>query len=91
MTSSKYITGVINHPDTYPDDYYPACPDNLGFGMLACPVNTGLPNRYEAGNEYRYGFNGYEKDDEVSGEGNSVCYKYRMHSLFREFGNPRVE
>ncbi len=71
-------------------DYYPACPENLGFGMLACPVHTGLPNRHEAGNESRYGFQGQEKDDEIKGEGNSINYKYRMHSLFREYGNARV-
>ena len=29
--------------------------------------------------DYRYGFQGQEKDDEVKGEGNSVNYKYRMH------------
>ena len=46
-------------------DYYP-------FGML-------LPNRNEAGNEYRYGFQGQENDDEIKGEGNSINYKYRMH------------
>jgi len=46
-------------------DYYP-------FGML-------LPNRHESSNEYRYGFQGQEKDDEIKGEGNSLNYKYRMH------------
>lgn len=30
---------------------------------------------------YRYGFQGQEMDDEVSGEGNSVNYKYRMHNV----------
>ena len=29
--------------------------------------------------EYRYGFQGQEKDDEIKGTGNSVNYKYRMH------------
>ena len=28
---------------------------------------------------YRYGFQGQEKDDEIKGQGNSVNYKYRMH------------
>lgn len=47
-------------------DYYP-------FGML-------MPNRHgSAGDQYRYGFQGQEKDDEVKGEGNSINYKYRMH------------
>lgn len=30
-------------------------------------------------NNYRYGFQGQEKDDEIKGAGNSVNYKYRMH------------
>jgi RHS repeat-associated protein len=38
-----------------------------------------LPNRHEDAGEYRYGFQGQEKDDEIKGEGNSVNYKYRMH------------
>lgn len=29
--------------------------------------------------DYRYGFQGQEKDDEIKGEGNSINYKYRMH------------
>ncbi|MGY5351350.1 RHS repeat domain-containing protein [Wenyingzhuangia sp. IMCC45533] len=46
------------------NDYYP-------FGML-------VPNRH-GGTDYRYGFQGQEKDNEVKGEGNSLNYKYRMH------------
>jgi RHS repeat-associated protein len=48
-------------------DYYP-------YGML-------LPDRHGQANseDYRYGFQGQEMDDEVKGEGNSVNYKYRMH------------
>jgi len=43
------------------------------------PIEMLLPNRHENAGEYRYGFGGMEKDDEVKGEGNSVNYKYRMH------------
>ena len=42
-----------------------------------------LPERYDPGNEYRYGFNGMEKDDEVSGEGNSYDFGARLY-------NPRI-
>jgi RHS repeat-associated protein len=38
-----------------------------------------LPNRHESTSEYRYGFQGQEKDDEIKGEGNSVNYKYRIY------------
>lgn len=47
-------------------DYYP-------YGML-------MPNRHEtASDQYRYGFQGQEMDDEVKGEGNSLNYTFRMH------------
>ena len=51
---------------TSAQDYYP-------FGMVQ-------PGRsFTAGDGYRYGFQGQEKDDEVKGNGNSINYKYRMH------------
>lgn len=47
------------------NDYYP-------FGSL-------VPNRHGSSTDYRYGFQGQEKDDEVKGEGNSLNYTFRMH------------
>jgi len=38
-----------------------------------------MPNRSFSSGDYRYGFQGQEKDDEVKGSGNSVNFKYRMH------------
>ena len=39
-----------------------------------------MPGRkYEAGNSYRYGFNGKENDNEVKGEGNEVDYGLRVY------------
>jgi RHS repeat-associated protein len=38
-----------------------------------------LPNRHEATSEYRYGFNGMEKDDEVKGSGNSYDFGARIY------------
>ncbi|MBI3136212.1 MAG: hypothetical protein HYZ14_16175 [Bacteroidetes bacterium] len=46
-------------------DYYP-------FGMV-------MPGRNGSTDQYRYGFQGQEGDNEIKGEGNSVNYKYRMH------------
>jgi RHS repeat-associated protein len=46
-------------------DYYP-------FGML-------VPNRHKAGDDYRYGFNGMENENELKGEGNIINYEARMH------------
>ncbi|MCB0502761.1 MAG: hypothetical protein KDD32_08750 [Bacteroidetes bacterium] len=47
-------------------DYYP-------FGMV-------MPTRSFTSNNggYRFAFNGMEKDDEVSGEGNSYTARWRM-------------
>lgn len=47
------------------NDYYP-------FGML-------LPTRNGNSGEYRYGFNGKEKDDEVKGSGNSLNFGARLY------------
>jgi putative chitinase len=38
-----------------------------------------MPGRSYNSAEYRYGFNGQEKDDEVYGSGNSYAFEYRMH------------
>ena len=38
-----------------------------------------LPNRHGSSSDYRYGFQGQEKDDEVKGEGNSYNFMFRMH------------
>jgi RHS repeat-associated protein len=38
-----------------------------------------VPNRFASIDDYRYGFQGQEKDDEVKGEGNSLNYTFRMH------------
>ena len=46
-------------------DYYP-------FGML-------MPNRHGQDDDYRYGFQGYEKDDEVRGvKGASYTTEFRQ-------------
>jgi len=46
--------------------------DYYSFGML-------MPGRFSSSSDYRYGFNGYEKDDEVSGEGNSYDFGFRHY------------
>jgi len=40
------------------------------FGSIMASVSKG---------EYRYGFNGMEKDNELKGEGNSYSYAYRLY------------
>ncbi|WNJ21515.1 hypothetical protein [Pontibacter sp. G13] len=38
-----------------------------------------MPGRNGQRDEYRYGFQGQETDDEVYGKGSAVSYKYRVH------------
>jgi RHS repeat-associated protein len=38
-----------------------------------------MPGRNYNTGDYRYGFQGQEKDDEIKGTGNSINYKYRVH------------
>ena len=38
-----------------------------------------MPGRNQQSEEYRYGFNGMERDDEVSGEGNQYGADYRQY------------
>lgn len=66
--------------------------DYHSFGMwYAEPAEVPMPpsahytsfrgsgtGQYSA-DDYRYGFQGQEKDDEIKGPGNSINYKYRMH------------
>ena len=70
VSDRKLVADPLNFTNFTADvltynDYYP-------FGQL-------LPNRHGSSDNYRYGFQGQEKDDEVKGEGNSLNYKFRMH------------
>jgi RHS repeat-associated protein len=38
-----------------------------------------VPNRHKDSDDYRYGFQGQEMDNELKGEGNSLNYTFRMH------------
>jgi RHS repeat-associated protein len=66
VSDRKLVSGSILMPDVLSySDYYP-----FGMQVLTRHGNT---------NEYRYGFQGQEKDDELKGEGNSLNYTFRMH------------
>ena len=43
-----------------------------------------VPTRNYSNPVYRYSFQGQEKDNEIKGIGNSINYKFRMHSLSRK-------
>jgi RHS repeat-associated protein len=70
VSDRKLFQNTLSFTTFTPDvlsysDYYP-------FGML-------VPNRHKAGDDYRYGFQGQEMDNELKGEGNSLNYTFRMH------------
>src|SRR5690554_1556439 len=54
------------------------CIDYYAFGMQ-------MPGRNGSTGDYRYGFQGQEKDDEVKGEGNSINYKYIMNEVLSKW------
>ncbi len=81
-----YVTAAYNPSQTFTvtnaylrtkdDDYYMAdvksYSDYYPFGMQ-------IPGRIGSANDYRYGFNGMEEDDEVKGDGNSNTTQYRIY------------
>jgi len=65
---STITAGIVDHyvADVVSySDYYP-------FGMQ-------MPGRHGSSADYRYGFNGFEKDDEIKGEGNSYDFGARIY------------
>ncbi|MFA5574961.1 MAG: hypothetical protein WC994_07900 [Brumimicrobium sp.] len=68
-TMELFISGACNNAYFEVDDVF------ITYEEDVVVENT---NAFIATN-YRYGFQGQEKDDEVKGAGNSVNYKYRMH------------
>ena len=76
MAGSYLIDNVTLHRKCIDFQYYVAhvtsAKDYYPFGM-------GMPGRSFTSEEYRYGFQGQEMDDEIKGDGNSINYKYRMH------------
>jgi hypothetical protein len=74
VISDRTLAGANNtlNPDVLSyNDYYP-------FGQL-------VPNRHANGKEYRYGFNGKEKDDELKGEGNKQDNLESLHEMINSF------
>jgi len=48
-------------------------------GINLYPFGAPMPGRNYTSGSYRYGFNGMEKDDEISGNGNSYTTEYRPY------------
>ncbi len=72
--SDKKIAEDIGSDGTI--DYFSAM---VTSANLYYPFGMTMPGRSYNSSDYRFGFQGQEKDDEIKGEGNSLNYKYRMH------------
>ncbi len=67
------VRATVNHVKTEQDQaYITSMHDYYPFGMP-------MPGRSFTSENYRFGFNGMEKDDEIKGVGNSLDYGARMY------------
>ena len=71
LTDKRHGVDLDNDSIT---DYYEADVASVGDYY---PFGMEMPGRNYS--NYRYGFQGQEKDDEIKGIGNSITYTYRMH------------
>gem|GEM_PF-2198644 len=70
-----------------PGDIYGSFTEDVAVGYLPdvmrytdyYPYGMAMPGRKGAVEDYRYGINGQEMDDEFKGDGNSANYSFRMH------------
>src|SRR5690606_3381462 len=67
----KHVTLTAGVPGDFEPDVI-AGNNYYAFGML-------MPGRSFRSDEYRYGFNGMEKDDKVKGIGNQYDYGFRIY------------
>jgi len=74
FSDRKIALGTLNNPITGYDTYLVSAQDYTPFGMQM--IGRG---KNAVSGEYRFGFNGKEKDDEVKGTGNSLDYGARIY------------
>ncbi len=66
--TSRAVSTVLFTTKYIIANYYP-------FGMQ----QTGTADSYNLSSDYRYGYNGKEKDNEIKGEANSLDYGARIY------------
>lgn len=70
--------------------------NQLNTNMLHYPFGSLIPGRSFSSSDYRFGFNGHEKDDEVKGSGNHISFndfgydprtgrRWRIDPAFKEY------
>lgn len=70
---------TLNGTTGAPEDFEPVVATISNY----YPFGSPMPGRNFSSGDYRYGFNGKEMDNEVSGNGNSYDYGFRIY-------NPRI-
>jgi RHS repeat-associated protein len=79
VVTDRPVANISNTGNLFTDYYtadFVSSQEYYPFGSLVPGLNTNT-------DEYRFGFNGMEKDDEVSGNGNQYDYGFRIY-------NPRI-
>jgi len=79
ISDKKLLTQADNtQTEIKANDYF--SPEVKSFSDMY-PFGMAIKDRswYDAGGDYRYGFQGQEGDPEIKGEGNSTNFKFRMH------------
>ena len=69
------ISSNISNPSIGTIAYY--TPDMISYSHYL-PFGQVMPNRHGNDNQYRYGYQGSEKDDEIKGNGNSYTTEFRQ-------------
>jgi RHS repeat-associated protein len=80
-TANKKQYELTNHLGNVLSTVSDAAPSSHQAVLLSSndyyPFGSPMPNRNFSSSEYRFGFNGQEKTDEISGEGNHLDFKFR--------------
>lgn len=72
----------VKSPKSFQNTHFSKTPnffDTPFFDVCFVPFGQVMPNRHGNDNQYRYGYNGKEKTDEWSGDGNSYDFGARMY------------
>ena len=72
INESSAILGAADNQTDYYRVEFVVCVDYYPFGVP-------MTGRDFTSENYRYGFNNMERDEEMKGKGNSVNFEYRMH------------
>ncbi len=70
------LQGAVFGSEIVPSRYYTA---DIKIYSDYYPYGMQMPGKHESDGDYRYGFNGYESDDEMKGTKNSYTTQFRQY------------